>query len=106
METLANNTHRHHMNEHVTSRIILGASYLLNIGAWFSGMELWIKILLGVITAITTIMAFFNQWNTFKKDYRTLWIVVRIEHIFTFLKPKKRRHRGISLTKSKHNKYP
>lgn len=89
-----------------TDRLLLGASYLLNIGAWFSGMELWIKILLGVITAITTIMAFFNQWNTFKKNYRTLWIVVRIEHIFTFLKPKKRRHRGISLTKSKHNKYP
>lgn len=90
-----------------TDRLLLGASYFLNIGAFMSDIAPWIKISLGIVTALTTLMAFFNQYKTFAKNFRTLWIIVRIEHIFTFLKPKKNRHRkGITLTKSKNNKYP
>lgn len=53
------------------------------------------------VTVLTTIMAFFNQYKAFQKNFKTLFIVITVNRVFTFLKPKKNRHRGISITKKK-----
>lgn len=84
---------------HITGRILLFSSYFLNIPVWMSHLPFAFKIALAFIAGLTTVMAFLNQWITFRKNYRTMWVVVTIEHVFTFLRPKKNRHRGISLTK-------
>lgn len=86
-------------------RLILFSSYVLNVPVWMSNIPFWFKIVLAFVTGATTIMAFMNQWTNFSKNYRTLWIVVTINHIFTFIKPrpkqKKNRHRkrGITINK-------
>ena len=95
-----------HNNNHrpMEGRSLFITSILLNVGALFSNISPVLKGILVTITALTTIMAFFNQYKTFQKNFKTLWIVVTVNHVFTFLKPKKNRHRGISINKKKIKK--
>lgn len=89
------------MNLNIKDPLILGISYLLNIEVWFSHFGLWLKIILVIMTGLTTIMAFMNTYKTWKRNFKTLWIVVVVTHVITRLKPNKIRHRGIRIIKTK-----
>lgn len=97
------NKPQHHL---MGNRILLFASYILNAGAIFSHISPWIKGLLVVLSVLTTIMAFFNQFKTFKKNFKTTWIIVKVTHFFTYMTPKKNRHlqRGIRINKTPKTK--
>lgn len=95
---IQDNQHQHLMG----NRILLFVSYFLNIGALFSHINPIIKALLLIMTVLTTVMAFFNQYKTFKKNFRTWYIVVTINRVVSYMVPKKVRHRGISINKQKH----
>ncbi len=98
MQTL---THNKPMNTDPSGRILLISSYLLDIGALLSDLHPIAKGVLVFVTVLTTIMAFFNQYKTFQKNFRTWYIVVTVNRVITFIKPKKNRHRGITITKKK-----
>ena len=84
---------------------MLAFSYLLNIQVWAGHFAMWLKILLAVIAAVTTLLAFINQWVTFSKNYHRTWIVVSINHVFTFIMPqkKKRHYKAILREKNRGN---
>ncbi len=82
--------------------MLLATSWFLNIGAIMSDISVWIKFVLVAITALTTVMAMFNTYKTFSRNFRTLWIVVRIEEVVTKLSPKKSRHRKNSISRNKN----
>lgn len=89
------------MREELYNRGILLVSYFSTAGVWFSKVGILFKICLTVIAMLTTIMAFMNQFQTFQKNYRTLWIVVQIDHFFAISRLKKRRHRKNNFTPKK-----
>lgn len=89
------------MNIDPSGRFLLFSSYFLDIGALISDIPPILKGMLIAVTFLTTIMAFFNTYKTFHKNFRTLWIIVKVDHVFTYLKPKKNRHRGINITTKK-----
>ena len=80
------------MNSHLIERVHLFISYLLVAAVWGETVYLWIKVVLTIVASITTIMAFMNTYKTWMRNYRTSFIVVTINHIFTFVVPKKYRH--------------
>lgn len=83
-------------------KVILATSWFLNIGAIFSDISWGIKCVLVVMTALTTIMALFNTYKTFSRNYRTLWIVIVIDNVVTKLSSKKLRHRKNSISRNKN----
>lgn len=78
----------------LTTRMILFASYFLNIPVWMGHFPLWAKWAILWLSGLTTIMAFLNQWISFKKNYKTFWLIITINHIFTFIKPKPRQKKN------------
>lgn len=90
------------MNNHLSGGLLLLASCILNVGALFSNISPILKGILMTVTVLTTIMAFFNQYKTFQKNFKTLFIVITVNRVFTFLKPKKNRH----WVRSTNNKKP
>lgn len=84
---------QHIMKEDIINRGILLASYFSTAGVWVSHFGVLFKISLTIIATLTTVMAFMNQFQTFQKNYRTLWLVITIDHVFTLMRLKKRRHR-------------
>lgn len=64
--------------------------YVLNIGVWVNGFALWIKLGYGILVGIVTILGAINQWNTFYKTYKTVWVVVKIEQCMEYILPKKK----------------
>lgn len=94
------------MNFNIKDPIILTASYVLNIGVWAGNFGMFLKVILAILAGLTTIMAFMNTFKTWQRNYRTLWLVVTINHVFTFIrKSPKSRQRGIRITQTK-NKEP
>lgn len=83
-------------------KVILATSWFLNIGAIYSDISIWVKAILVGITGLTTIMALFNTYKTFSRNYRSLWIVIVIDEVVTKLSPKKLRHRRNSISRSKN----
>jgi hypothetical protein len=57
-------------------RIILLSSYVLNLSVFLSNVSLFVKILLAVFAGATTIMAFFNQYQIFTKNFGDLWRII------------------------------
>jgi hypothetical protein len=92
------------MNEHVSGKLLLFTSFFLNIGASITKAPHWLEVGLWTVSGIASVLAMFNQFYTFKKNYKTLWIVVKITNVFTFLMPKKKRHRNISISRKKQIK--
>lgn len=86
------------MHENITNRVLLACSYLLNAGVWASNMADWIKVALAIVAGATTVMAFLNQYKTFVKNYKTLWVVV---FVTKYIGPKKIRHRRGTISKPK-----
>lgn len=80
-------------------RALLLTSYVLNIGAFFAQISVVVKGILLVCTGITTILALLNQYKTFSKNYRTLWIVVQIDYVFSKISPKS--HNKSAFTKKR-----
>lgn len=89
------------MKDEMNAKLLLAVSYFLNAGVWLSDFSLAVKVVLAIIAGATTVMAFFNQYKTFQKNYKTIWVVVTITKVMTALQPKKNRHRGVSINKSK-----
>lgn len=82
-------------------RVMLAASYLLNTVVWAGSFAIWLKVGFAIIAGCTTILSFANAWYTFKKNNRTLWIVVTYNHVVSYIVPKKLRHRKNSISKPK-----
>lgn len=89
------------MNFNTQGTFLLLSSYVLNIGAFISDISPIVKGFFVVLTTLTTMMAFLNQYKTFQKNFKTFYVVVIINRVFTYMKPKKNRHRGIKITKAK-----
>lgn len=83
---------------------VLLTSYILNIGVWTSNLSLIMKIILAILASATTIMAFFNQLHNLLKNYREVWIVVKIHYIITYFFPaKKKKIRRFRFRKKQQN---
>lgn len=86
------------------SQIILAATFFLNIGVWTHHFHIALKIAYAFLVGVVTVLGGINQWNVFKKTYPALRIVIVIEHVFTYIIPKrlkkKRHHPSIK------NKFP
>lgn len=76
--------------EHPLDKLMLTVMWVLNAGLWINNFSLGLKIIYGIIAGIATVLGAINQWNTFKKTYKTMWVVVYVEKIFS---KKKNRHR-------------
>lgn len=92
------------MHNNYFERFLLTITYLLNIGVWTHHFHIAIKICYAVVVGIVTFLTCINQWNVFRKTYHTWKIVIIIDHVFTFIVPKRRK-------KNRHhpsikNKYP
>lgn len=72
----------------------LAISYFLNIGVWTHHFHFALKIAYAIVAGIITLLTLINQWNVFYKNYRTVWIVIKIEHVVSWFIPKKLRHRS------------
>lgn len=70
-------------------------SMILNAGVWVNNFSIGIKILLGVVASLTTMMAFFNQFKTFQKNFDTWYIVVVVNRVITRIETRKTRNRRI-----------
>jgi len=78
-------------------KVTLLAAQALTAGLWLLKISFALKILVTTVAGFTTILAFFNQYKTFEKNYRTMWIVVIINQWI----PKRKRHRGINISRKK-----
>lgn len=77
-------------DSYIGRTIILSAMYLLDAGMWFHEFAGSMKVLYTIIAGVVTILGLINQWNTFYKTYKTIWIVVKIEWCITQILPKKK----------------
>ena len=74
-------------------------SIFFDIQVWMSNLHSFGKFIWWAIAGLTTLMAFANAAISFKKNFGHLSIVNKI---FIFITPKKSRHRGINISKTKN----
>lgn len=86
------------MNDISANKILFGCSMFLSAGIWANNFHPALKIALAIVAGLTTIMAFFNQYKAFAKNYSGFWLVVRIKYVLGEAK-KSRHRRGISIKK-------
>lgn len=84
--------------------LLLLIAWVLDINVWLSHIGHAITTMLLVVAGATTIMAAFNQWKVFQKNYKSNWVVVKIEYVFTYIGLKKNRHRSKSGPHTKETK--
>lgn len=89
------------MNTHtqMKEKFIFLSSYACNIAMWVINIGIMVKVVVTILTILTTTMAFFNQYKTFTKNFKTTWIVVFINR-YVGRKPKVR-HRKKSVSQPK-----
>ena len=84
----------------------MAISFLFDISIIAAKIHVGITYFFICMGALTGIMAFMNQYKLLQKNYHTLWIVVKINHVFTLItKKKKTRHynKHISHPKKEHD---
>lgn len=87
MRALTTNHRFQHTMDH-QGKFLLAISYILNAGMWLIKGFLIVKMLLTLVASLTTIMAFFNQYETFQKKYATLWVILYINNFRSRYRPK------------------
>lgn len=104
---LINNKHKINFNDTMRHGIALLAVYLLNIAQnierWWAHIGPVVKVSYAIIVGVGTILYGFNQWYIFKKNNRTMWIVVRIDNVMKYFVEKKnrRKNRRLNFRKNK-----
>lgn len=73
------------------SRCLLIIMYASNVGVWMQHFSFVVKAIFVISSAVITVMTGMNQWYSLKRNYKYLWIVVKVEYIINIIYPTKRK---------------